>query len=280
MTGATGFLGHAVLRLLRARQLPLRALVRRSGELSLEPDEEVVGDLADPPSLDRLCQGSNSVIHLAAALGAASPARMHAVNVEGTRTLLSAACRAGVERFVLISSVAAGRPHHGPYSRTKRQAERLVIDSPLCSAVLRFPVLSGPQSQLESGVLGVARRSPLVPVLGGAPLRPLPVDDAAAACLAAAQRSQAAGIYTLAGPQALSFAQLARCVLQEHGLSRAVVSLPPTMIYPVVALLERIWGAPPITVEAARAAAAGTPPSSPRAEQDLGVPFRPGVSAV
>tara|TARA_Y100001968_G_scaffold273977_1_gene266870 strand:+ start:483 stop:818 length:336 start_codon:yes stop_codon:yes gene_type:complete len=111
-------------------------------------------------------------------------------------------------------------------------------------------------------------------------LRPLPVDDAAAACLAAAQRSQAAGIYTLAGPQALSFAQLARCVLQEHGLSRAVVSLPPTMIYPVVALLERIWGAPPITVEAARAAAAGTPPSSPRAEQDLGVPFRPGVSAV
>ena len=111
VTGATGFVGSHVVRHLVERGEGVRALVRASSRRDLLaglPVEFVEGDLRDPASLERACTGVRRVYHVAAdyRLWAADPREIYESNVTGTRNLLEAARRSGVERFVYTSTVA------------------------------------------------------------------------------------------------------------------------------------------------------------------------------
>ena len=121
VTGATGFVGAAVVRRLVAKGHAVRALVRaRSDRQNLDslPVDVVTGDLTDAESLARALAGCEGLFHVAAEyqLWVRDPATMYRVNVDGTRALLEAAGRAGVTRIVYTSSVATlgtrsdGRP--------------------------------------------------------------------------------------------------------------------------------------------------------------------------
>ena len=111
LTGATGFVGHHVARVLAAKGAELRLLVRKSSNLSnLEgiAGETHVGDLAQPESIRSALSGCDAVVHVAAdyRLWTRDPAAMYRANVEGTRGLLRLASEVGVARFVYTSSVA------------------------------------------------------------------------------------------------------------------------------------------------------------------------------
>jgi len=111
LTGATGFVGHHVARVLAAKGAELRLLVRKCSSLSnLEgiAGETHVGDLAQPESLRSALSGCDAVVHVAAdyRLWTRDPAAMYRANVEGTRGLLRLASEVGVARFVYTSSVA------------------------------------------------------------------------------------------------------------------------------------------------------------------------------
>ena len=111
VTGATGFLGSHVARLLTERGDSVRLLVRSSSSLGLVeglPAERVVGDLRDSASLDHAVAGVHTVYHVAAdyRLWAREPREIFESNVTGTKNLLDAARRAGVSRFVYTSTVA------------------------------------------------------------------------------------------------------------------------------------------------------------------------------
>ena len=111
LTGATGFVGHHVARVLAAKGAELRLLVRKSSNLSnLEgiAGETHVGDLAQPESLRSALSGCDAVVHVAAdyRLWTRDPAAMYRANVDGTRGLLRLAREVGVARFVYTSSVA------------------------------------------------------------------------------------------------------------------------------------------------------------------------------
>jgi dihydroflavonol-4-reductase len=154
ITGATGFLGWHVARLLLARGRKVRALVRHSSTLRELEAETCTGDLRDPDSLARAVEGCDTVFHVAAdyRLWAPNEADMYASNVEGTRNLLTAARREGVERFVYTSTVGCiGMPEGavgdentpitldemtGPYKRSKFLAERVAVEF----SSERFPV--------------------------------------------------------------------------------------------------------------------------------------------
>jgi dihydroflavonol-4-reductase len=141
VTGASGFLGWHVARLLEARGERVRALVRQPGPIDGLNCETVVGDLRDRASLARAVAGCGSLFHVAAdyRLWVKDPADMHRSNVIGTRDLLAAAREAGVERAVYTSTVGcigfvpAGLADEtspvsladmtGPYKQTKFQAE-------------------------------------------------------------------------------------------------------------------------------------------------------------
>ena len=149
VTGATGFLGSHVARVLREQGAELRLLVRRSSDRrNLEGlnAEEVIGDLRQPESLENAMSGCDTVFHVAAdyRLWVRDPKEMYRANVEGTRSILNAARKNKVRRVVYTSSVATmgftsdGRladensPVNlqemiGPYKKSKFMAEEVAV---------------------------------------------------------------------------------------------------------------------------------------------------------
>lgn len=116
VTGASGFLGWHVARVLLERGYSVRALLRPGSRVADLPVERAAGDLRDPASLERAVSGCSLVFHVAAdyRLWAKDPGELYRSNVEGTRNLLEAARRAGVERVVYTSTVGCiGIPHGG-----------------------------------------------------------------------------------------------------------------------------------------------------------------------
>jgi dihydroflavonol-4-reductase len=146
VTGASGFIGWHVARKLRERGFPVRALVRPSSKLRELDVELCTGDLRDAASLDRAVSGCGVVFHIAAdyRLWAKHPAEMYRSNVDGTRNILEAALKAGVERVVYTSTVGCiGIPTdhpgdetipvtidemNGAYKRSKFQAEQVALE--------------------------------------------------------------------------------------------------------------------------------------------------------
>ena len=151
ITGATGFLGSHVARVLADQGADLRLLVRPTSNLkNLEglKAETATGDLRDPASLEKAISGCDTVFHVAAdyRLWVRDPDEMYRSNVEGTRAILDAARKNGVRRVVYTSSVATmgftsnGSPADeespvsladmiGPYKRSKFMAEQIAMEA-------------------------------------------------------------------------------------------------------------------------------------------------------
>lgn len=122
LTGATGYLGHRIALALAGRQMPFRALVRKTSDHARLAGTEryckiAVGDLNDPESLHDACQGVDTIIHTAALVSfqTADRERLLHVNGEGTANLVNMALEAGVRRLIHLSSVATlNRQDGGP----------------------------------------------------------------------------------------------------------------------------------------------------------------------
>src|SRR5580704_6201989 len=117
VTGASGFVGWHVARLLIERGHRVRALVRASSTIPDLDVERVTGDLRDPASLKSASSGCGLLFHVAAdyRLWSKHPGELYQSNVEGTRNMLSAARAAGVERVVYTSTVGCiGVPNGSP----------------------------------------------------------------------------------------------------------------------------------------------------------------------
>ena len=156
VTGATGFVGSHVARVLTEQGADLRLLIRSSSDpKNIEglKAERVVGDLCDPSSLEKGISGCDVVFHVAAdyRLWIRDPERMYRSNVEGTRTILEAARKNSVRRVVYTSSVGtiglASNRHLadenspvvlenmiGHYKRSKFMAEQVALDAGKASA--------------------------------------------------------------------------------------------------------------------------------------------------
>jgi dihydroflavonol-4-reductase len=146
VTGATGFVGWHVARLLNERGDRVRVLVRDPKRLRESDAEVVTGDLKDPSSLARAVAGCGVVYHVAAdyRLWAKDSNELFRSNVDGTRNMLTAARNAGVERLVYTSTVGCiGVPKNGvgdegiavteqdmkgAYKRSKFQAEQVALE--------------------------------------------------------------------------------------------------------------------------------------------------------
>ena len=134
VTGASGFIGSHVARLLAARGERVRLLTRRTSDLrALQdiPAERIEGDLLDSSSLRAALQGVRWVFHVAAdyRLWARNPDELYRNNVEGTSNLLKAAREAGVERFVYTSTVgtiAVPRPNTLPNEQTEARLDEMI----------------------------------------------------------------------------------------------------------------------------------------------------------
>ena len=143
LTGATGFVGQAVLDA-AAGGGAIRALTRRPQAARAGVDW-IEGTLSDRPSLASLVEGAEAVVHVAGLTNAPDPADFHAANVEGTQNLLRACQDAGVRRFVFVSSLSAREPGLSRYGASKDEAEKWVGASGLDWTIVRPPAVYGPR---------------------------------------------------------------------------------------------------------------------------------------
>lgn len=258
ITGSTGFVGRRVLAALTRRGDDCRVLVRRGD--GAPPG--VRADLADTPSLNAACAGIDCVIHCAGyahafAARSGDEARQHwQVNFEGTRNLVEAAGRAGVRRFVFLSSVKAmaepgetcanedfpGEPE-GDYGMSKRAAEAAVLEAAgrygMHVVNLRLSMVYGAGGRGNLERMGRLVRKGLFPPLPETGNRRslVHVDDVVAAILAVATDERAAGrTYIVCGPEAPSGRQLFAALRAAAGLKPVNWSVPATPLRTMAAI--------------------------------------------
>lgn len=152
VTGATGFIGRAICRVMHESGFAVRILVRslqRAQSLGAYVDETVAGDLHDREALSRLVDGVFAVVHCAGVVRGARQADFDYVNVEGLENLvavMSAVRPEGSARLLSLSSLAAREPALSFYANSKFRGEQLLIQKAqaLNWLALRPPAVYGP----------------------------------------------------------------------------------------------------------------------------------------
>lgn len=241
LTGATGYTGGHLLAALLARGDAVSALVRptsRAPNADCSGARVVVGDLSDAEALERLVDGAEAVVHVAAVYRTAGhpDAYYREINVGGTQLLLEAAARAGVRRFVHTSTVGVhGHVENAPadetspmapgdiYQTTKAEAETLALGfhrkRGLPVAVVRPGAIYGPgETRLLKLFRAIARGRYAIVGSGRPFYHPVYIDDLVAGFLLALDRPEAAGeAFIMAGPRYVSQSELAALVARHTG---------------------------------------------------------------
>jgi nucleoside-diphosphate-sugar epimerase len=156
ITGATGFVGGRLLEAAFGAGHQTRALTRRSMRPRVGVDW-IKGALDDEPSLARLVDGTDVVIHVAGVLKGRTQADFDGPNVGGTQAVVAAARAAGVQRIVHVSSLAAREPELSFYGASKAKSEQVVASSGLKHAIVRPPAVYGPGDKETLELFKMAR---------------------------------------------------------------------------------------------------------------------------
>jgi uncharacterized protein YbjT (DUF2867 family) len=251
VTGATGFVGTHVVHRLRARDVPVRALVRdpgRASRLTAWGVELSVGDVADAAALRTACAGVEAVIHLVAIIKG-SRVDFERVMEHGTRNLVAAAEGAGVRRFVLASALGVGERSKDvvPYFTAKWEMERAVRSSDLESVIFRPSFVFGRDGGALPTFVRLARFAPVTPIVGDGRgrLQPIWVEDVAEYYARALELPEAGGrTFEIGGPDAPTWNELWGRLKRVLGSRRPSVHVPIGLLRAQAALTERLPGAP------------------------------------
>ncbi|HEX4138298.1 MAG TPA: hopanoid-associated sugar epimerase [Bryobacteraceae bacterium] len=310
ITGASGFVGWHVARLLLERGHGVRALVRTPNSIPELDVECVTGDLRDPASLARAASGCGLVFHVAAdyRLWSKHPEELYASNVEGTRNMLTAAKTAGVERVVYTSTVGCiGVPNGngsggvgdetqpvslsemtGAYKRSKFLAEQVALEF----AQDGFPVVivnptapmgdhdfkPTPTGQIVRDFLAGA-----MPAYIDTGLNVVNVRDVAAGHLLACEKGTIGERYIL-GSQNLTLSQILQDLARITGRKAPLVKLPYFVAYTagmITTALAELTGIPPrVPLEAVRMAKKKMWVSHEKAARELGYSPCPASGAL
>jgi len=311
VTGASGFVGAAVVRAALTRGAKARVLVRpTSPRRNLEglDCETVIGDITDPEAMAQAMGGMRYVFHVAAdyRLWSRDPSELKRANVGGTEVVMKAALAAGVERIVYTSSVATLRAADaatvvderqpleeaeavGAYKQSKvaaeRLVERMVADEGLPAVIVNPSTPIGPRDvkPTPTGRILVEAAMGRMPAFVDTGLNLVHVDDVAQGHLAALEKGETGERYILGG-QNLFLREMLAAVAALTGRRAPTVGLPRAPLYPLAWAAEGVaWmtgKAPFISRDALKMAAHHMFFSSAKAERALDYRARPHREAL
>jgi dihydroflavonol-4-reductase len=310
VTGASGFIGSAVVRHLVTEGFAVRALVRpgsRRDHLTMLGVDIFEGSINDAAAVRAALASCRYVIHVAAdyRLWARDPGEIFTTNVDGTRVVMEEARKSGIERIVHTSSVATVEPRRdgapadegalmsersasGAYQRSKIMAEALVREMTVhgLPAVIVNPATTiGPHDvrPTPTGRIIIAAATGRIPAFVDTGLNLVHVDDVARGHVAALRRGRIGERYILGGDNVL-FARMLADIATLAGRRAPRLRIPWYAALPVAWAAEaasRITGQEPLaTLEGVRHARDRMFFSTAKAEQELGIRARPYTEAL
>lgn len=306
VTGASGFLGWHVARILLERGYAVRALVRPGSRVNGLDVEVATGDLRDPASLERAAAGCGLVFHVAAdyRLWAANPDDLYRSNVEGTRNLLQAARNARVERIVYTSTVGCiGIPSGGigdedtpvaladmvgHYKRSKFLAEEVALEAargglPVVIVNPTAPVGDHDVKPTPTGQIVVDFLKGGMPAFIDTGLNVVDARDCAQGHLLACERGRPGERYIL-GSENLTLAEILGTLARLAGRKAPTVRLPYAVAY-AAGVCSTAWatlsGRPPrVPLEGVRMARKRMWVTHEKARRELGFNPAPAEAAL
>ena len=311
LTGATGFLGSHVARVLAEQGADLRLLVRRTSNLkNLEglKAETVTGDLRDPASLEKAMSGCDVAFHVAAdyRLWLRDPNEMYRSNVEGTRAILEVARKNGVKSVIYTSTVGTigftgnGQPADedspvlladmiGHYKRSKFMAERIALEAGrsgmrVVTVNPTTPIGEQDIKPTPTGRIVVDFLKKKFPAYVETGLNLVDVRECARGHVAALERGKSGERYILGGEN-LTLKQILDKLGDITGLPSPKVKLPYFVAYLAGAVDETVFGRilgrePRATVETVRMGKKKMWAASNKAERELGWKIVPADDAL
>ena len=275
ITGATGFIGSRLAVDLTDAGYPVVALARNAGSLDAiegTPIEIRHGDITDLRSVVESCRNVDVAVHLAAitSSGGADYEKSFQVNVVGSQNLIDGCRMNGVNRIIYLGTQS---DNTGAYATTKKEAERLLLESGLDVTVIRPSLVYGPGGRgLVHAMSEFIRKSPVIPIVGSGKymMRPIYVSDVTQAIVRCIERSPAGTEYNISGSVTLPYRQFVDRLAKAMGVRRTKIYVPYSLTFFGLLTVTTFWRSFPITIDTLRGLVNPRVHDSDAAEKDLG----------
>jgi uncharacterized protein YbjT (DUF2867 family) len=271
ITGATGFVGRHIARLLQAQEHDLVLLARGRDTTdiavrSLSRARFFASGLRDAVGLTQIISGCHAVVHCAGINRETSGDTFETVHVEGTRHLVEAARAAGLKKIVLLSFLRARPACGSPYHESKWTAEEIVRASGLDYTILKCAVIYGRGDHMLNHLSHAFYTFPVFAFVGfvDKAIRPVAVEDVARIVSASvAHQELSRKTVAVVGPEQLTLREAVVRVANQTGHSPLMFPMPVWFHYLLGWCLERLMKVPMVSYAQVRMLAEGLAEPAP-----------------
>jgi len=248
ITGATGFVGRALVRQLSSIGYPLRALIRPSSKTPRLPKgvpvEVAVVSLADTRGLRAAMRDVETVIHLASAENQGARGNLSLTDIQGTQNLVDAAADAGVDRILYLSHLGAARASGYPAFKAKGIAEESIRAGTTPYTIIRTSLVYGPEDHFTNNISRLIRSSVgifPIPKGGRVVVQPVWVEDLVTCMIWSLQNEGTLNqVYEVGGNEFFTLQQIVEIIMDVTQRRRRLVPLSPITLRAITVFLEGI----------------------------------------
>ncbi len=255
LTGASGYVGSAMLPHLVRTGEPVRALIHltNADRAKAAGAEVALGSVSDPAALDKAMPGVDTVVHLVALNKNKRGQTMANINHQGTVNVVNAAKQAGVKRFVHILGIGLKSDMAQEFARSKGRGADAVRGSGIPYTIISPSVIFGAGDEFVNNLADLYKKwfypFAIIPGNGAARFAPIWKEDVARvfASVVSNFEPHAGKEYELGGPENLTLNQMMKIIKRKLSSSKPALHMPLVLVKPAVVVMNALLPKPPVT---------------------------------